>query len=80
PTDRPGVAFSTARARAVIERAVAFAGWTGKPSATPGQGRGFGFYFSHRGYFAEVVDVSVKDGAVKVDKVWIAGDIGSQII
>lgn len=80
PTDRPGVVFSTARARAVIERAVAFAGWTGKASATPGKGRGFGFYFSHRGYFAEVVDVTVKDGAVKVDKVWIAGDIGSQII
>lgn len=80
PTERPTVVFSTARARAVIERVVAFAGWTGKPSAVPGKGRGFGFYFSHRGYFAEVVDVTVADGAVKVDKVWIAGDIGSQII
>ena len=80
PTERPTVVFSTARARAVIERVVAFAGWTGKPSAVPGKGRGFGFYFSHRGYFAEVVDVTVTDGAVKVDKVWIAGDIGSQII
>ena len=80
PTERPGVVFSTGRARAVIERAVAFAGWTGKPSSVPGKGRGFGFYFSHRGYFAEVVDVTVTDGAVKVDKVWIAGDIGSQII
>ncbi len=80
PTERPNIVFSTARARAVIERVVAFAGWTGKPSAVPGKGRGFGFYFSHRGYFAEVVDVTVADGAVKVDKVWIAGDIGSQII
>jgi isoquinoline 1-oxidoreductase beta subunit len=80
PTERPSVVFSTARARAVIERVVAFAGWTGKPSSVPGKGRGFGFYFSHRGYFAEVVDVTVTDGAVKVDKVWIAGDIGSQII
>jgi isoquinoline 1-oxidoreductase beta subunit len=80
PTERPTVVFSTARARAVIERVVADAGWTGKPSGVPGKGRGFGFYFSHRGYFAEVVDVTVTDGAVKVDKVWIAGDIGSQII
>lgn len=80
PTERAGVVFSTGRARAVIERVVAFSGWTGKPSGVPGKGRGFGFYFSHRGYFAEVVDVTVADGAVKVDKVWIAGDIGSQII
>ncbi len=80
PSERPGVVFSTGRARAVIERVVAFAGWTGKPSAVSGKGRGFGFYFSHRGYFAEVVDVTIADGTVKVDKVWIAGDIGSQII
>lgn len=80
PTDRPGIVFNTGRARAVIDRVVALAGWTGKPSTTPGKGRGFGFYFSHRGYFAEVVDVTVADGAVRVDKVWIAGDIGSQII
>jgi len=80
PSERPGVVFSTGRARAVIERVVSFANWTGKPSSVPGKGRGFGFYFSHRGYFAEVVDVTVADGAVRVDKVWIAGDIGSQII
>jgi len=80
PTERATLVFSTARARAVIERVVALSGWTGKPSAAAGKGRGFGFYFSHRGYFAEVVDVTVTDGAVKVDKVWIAGDIGSQII
>ncbi len=72
--------FHTGRARAVIDAVCKFAAWTGKPSSTPGKGRGFGFYFSHRGYFAEIVDVTVTDGAVKVDKVWIAGDIGSQVI
>ncbi|MEO0031086.1 MAG: hypothetical protein RIS94_844 [Pseudomonadota bacterium] len=80
PTAREEVVFHTGRARAVIDAVTKFAGWTGKPSATSGKGRGFGFYFSHRGYFAEVVDVTVADGTVRVDKVWIAGDIGSQII
>lgn len=80
PTERQGLVFHTGRARAVIDAVTKLAGWTGKPSASAGKGRGFGFYFSHRGYFAEVADVTVADGAVKVDKVWIAGDIGSQII
>jgi len=78
-TDSPP-AFHTGRARGVIDAVCRFANWTGKPSGTPGKGRGFGFYFSHRGYFAEIVDLSVKDGMVAIDKVWVAGDIGSQII
>lgn len=73
--------FSTARARGVIDAVCKFANWTGKPSTVKGKGRGFGFYFSHRGYFAEVVDVTVSgEGAVKVDKVWVAGDIGAHVI
>lgn len=69
------VAFHTGRARGVIDAVCKTAGWKGRE-----KGRGFGFYFSHLGYFAEVVDITVTDGAVKVDKIWMAGDVGSQII
>src|SRR5437879_2688767 len=47
-----------------------------------GSGRGTAFQFSHRGYFAHVAEVSVdsSNNAVDVKKVWIVGDIGSQIV
>jgi isoquinoline 1-oxidoreductase beta subunit len=90
PAAKGRPAFDTGRARGVIDAVCKFAGWTaGRPPAPAnaktgkvisGKGRGFGFYFSHRGYFAEVVDISVADGDVTIDKIWVAGDIGSQVI
>jgi isoquinoline 1-oxidoreductase beta subunit len=72
--------FHTGRALGVINKVCEIAGWKGREGGS-GKGRGFGFYYSHRGYFAEVVDISVSSGgAVHVDKVWVAGDVGNQII
>ncbi len=72
--------YDTGRARGVLEQVAAMSGW-GKTSLPPRTGMGIAYYFSHLGYFAEVVRASVSDqGQIKVEKVWVAGDIGSQII
>ena len=71
--------FDTGRARDVIEKVVQTSSWAAKPTQ-PGRAKGFAFYFSHRGYFAEVVEASLRRGDVTVHKVWVAGDIGSQIV
>jgi isoquinoline 1-oxidoreductase subunit beta len=79
PPPGGGVVFDTGRARDVIERVVQTSAWTEKPTQ-PQRAKGFAFYFSHRGYFAEVVEASVADGKILVHKVWVAGDVGSQIV
>ena len=51
--------------------------WTRRPKGT---GKGLAFYFSHAGYFAEVVEVKMVEGQVSVPRVWVAADVGKQIV
>jgi isoquinoline 1-oxidoreductase beta subunit len=75
----PTVGFNPARMRGVVEKAVAMSPW-GKP-APAGHAYGFGYYFSHAGYFAEVVEASLNARKqVQVHNVWVAADVGSTII
>jgi isoquinoline 1-oxidoreductase subunit beta len=72
--------FDTGRAVGALELVREKSGW-GKRQLPKGTGMGVAFYYSHLGYFAEVVQVSVApEGTIKIDKVWVVGDCGSQLV
>jgi isoquinoline 1-oxidoreductase subunit beta len=78
--DPPAAQFNAQRMHGVLELVRDKSGWA---AHKPGKGSGMGvaFHFSHLGYFAEVAEVQVDErNHLKVNKFWVAADIGSHII
>lgn len=78
----PPSQYNAARMVGVLKAVGEMSNWKTARKALPkGEGMGVACYYSHMGYFAEVCHVAVAaDGSVKVKKVWVAGDVGRQIV
>ncbi|WP_417625123.1 molybdopterin cofactor-binding domain-containing protein [Paremcibacter congregatus] len=89
----PLTGFNPTRMRAILELVAERSGWhqkklygpkqgqTAENNNQPRRGMGVGCYFSHMGYFAEVVELTIdRDNSVTIEAVWVVGDIGRQII
>jgi isoquinoline 1-oxidoreductase subunit beta len=73
PPDWRGI-LETTRLHTVLERAAVRAGW-GTP-VPAGHGRGLACHFSYRTYVAQVAEVSVAQGTVRVHRVHVVVDCG----
>jgi isoquinoline 1-oxidoreductase beta subunit len=72
--------YDADRMRAALAMVADKSGW-GKRTLPKGTGMGVAFHYSFQGYFAHVAEVTVSaNKAVRVNKIWVCGDIGSQII
>lgn len=79
-TDPRALPYNVGRMKAVLREVAARAGW-GNEKFERGRGQGIAFHFSHRGYIAQVAQVSVsRAGELRVERVVVVSDIGAQVI
>jgi isoquinoline 1-oxidoreductase beta subunit len=73
-------AYNADRMKGIVQLVAEQAGW-GKRKLPKGTAMGMAFHYSFQGYFAHVAEVTVSPNkALKVNKIWVCGDVGSQII
>ena len=72
--DHGGPTYSTARLKRVIELAAEKSGW--RTHAKEGLFRGFAAHFMFGAYVAEVAEISITNGAPKIERVVAAVDCG----
>lgn len=62
----------------IVEKVAEIAGWTGRKSAD-GSSRGFAYTLSFGAHTAQIIDVSMTNNGIKIDKVYCAIDVGVAI-
>jgi isoquinoline 1-oxidoreductase beta subunit len=73
--------FYASRMLAVIDQVRRMSGWDQRARLPQGTGMGFGWYWSHWGYVAQVHQHSVTAQNMFVPgKVWVAVDVGKHIV